>query len=113
MQCGIVSAPNRIILWVGRYEHGINWILRRSPGADKFVHINIGMALYLGTALLTRRRFGSRLPLAVVALAEAGNECVDRVAHGSWEWPDTLGDIAATLFWPCVLTIIFRLRRQS
>jgi hypothetical protein len=41
---------------------------------------------------------------------ELGNEYIDRLAHGSWAWHDTIGDVIATLFWPFVLSFAMRLR---
>lgn len=91
-----------------RYEHLIDGIVSICPGPDKFAHICAGLVLWLGSAMLLRRPLRSPLPLAIVVLLEVANECVDRVAHGSWMWRDTLGDAAATWFWPVLLTVALR-----
>jgi hypothetical protein len=90
------------------YEHGITWIVRQCPAPDKFAHTYAGLIIWLLAALLLKRPRGSLLPLLVVIAAEVGNECVDRVANGTWMWRDTLGDMAATWFWPVVLTMALR-----
>ena len=38
------------------------------------------------------------------------NEVMDRLHYGSWRWPDTLGDVANTLFWPLAICVGIRLR---
>jgi hypothetical protein len=45
------------------------------------------------------------MPLAVVIAAEIGNEIMDRLYSGLWNWPDTLGDMAATWAWPIIFTL--------
>lgn len=86
-----------------RYEQAINWIVSHCPAPDKFAHSYAGLMIWLLAAIVLRRPLRSLGPLLVVIAAEVGNECVDRVAHGGWMWPDTLGDAAATWFWPVVL----------
>jgi hypothetical protein len=95
-----------VIAFARHYELVMDLIVSHCGGSDKFAHTYIGLALWLAGALLLRRsqfRFEAAL-LSVIAI-ELANECVDRVAHGSWMWPDTLGDMAATWFWPTVLTV--------
>ena len=59
------------------YHGMIDWIVTRSGESDKFVHVQVGLAIWSLTALLTGRRQGSTLPLAAVFLAEIGNEIMD------------------------------------
>lgn len=91
-----------------RYEVAIDWIVGHCGGQDKFAHTYVGLGIWTLAWLVLPPRWRSWLPVAIVALAELGNECIDRLNHGSWQWPDTLGDIAATLFWPAVLTLVQR-----
>ena len=95
---------------IALYERGVGWIVGHAGGSDKFVHTHAGLAIWLATSAFSRRPLGSALPLLTVAILEAGNETIDRLAHGSWRWSDTLGDIAATLFWPSVMTLCIRLK---
>ena len=96
---------NGPMILISTYERLIDWIIAHAGGADKFAHVSAGLAIWLAAAIFLRRPLYSIRPLIVVAVAEAVNECIDRVAHGSWRWPDTRGDIAATMFWPTVLAL--------
>ena len=78
---------------------------------DSLLHVHAGMAILILTRVITRRSLATPLPLIVVAIAEAANEVMDRLHYGSWRWEDTLGDVANTLFWPCVLFLGLRLSR--
>lgn len=93
-----------------RYEHVISLIVSYCPAPDKFAHTYAGLTIWLLTAACLRTSLRSLVPLAAVIAAEVANEIVDRVAHGSWMWHDTLGDAAATWFWPIVLTVALRLK---
>jgi hypothetical protein len=98
-----------VLTFAYHYEAAMGWVVTHSGGSDKFAHTYIGLLLWLAGAFLLRksqRRFEAAL-LLVITL-ELANECVDRVAHGSWMWPDTVGDMAATWFWPTVLTVTRR-----
>ena len=92
------------------YERGIGWIVGHCPQPDKFAHTYAGLIIWL-LAMIVIRRPRSIVPLLTVLVVETANECVDRVAHGSWMWSDTLGDMAATWFWPVVLTAWLRWSR--
>lgn len=95
---------------VHQYERLISWIVSQCPSPDKFAHTYAGLSIWLLAAMIMRRKLSTPAPFLVVALAEGINEYVDRLAHGSWNWPDTLGDIAATLFWPLAIMLALRLR---
>lgn len=92
-----------------QYEHAISEIVLLCPAPDKFAHVFAGLILWLGSAVILRRHLASLVPLAVVVLFETGNEIIDYFAHGGWEWRDTLGDAAATWFWPAALWAAVRL----
>ncbi|MDE8652252.1 hypothetical protein PYV00_11060 [Novosphingobium sp. H3SJ31-1] len=79
-----------------------------APGKDKFVHLCVGMAIWIEAAIFLGKPLKAWTPLLIVALAEFGNETLDRLTHGSWRWTDTLGDIYATLFWPTLLMGLLR-----
>jgi hypothetical protein len=106
LHCGILYA----MTFLQRYEFCIGWIVSHCGGSDKFAHVFFGLGLWLIFALVLRRPLRSPIPLAGVLALELVNECVDRIAYHSWRLPDTLGDIAATLFWPSVLTLLLRAR---
>lgn len=81
-------------------------------GGDTLAHVHGGMAVLLLARLITRRSLATPVPLACVIALQLINECIDRYNHGSWRWPDTVGDSLNTLFWPMVLFVGLRLRRQ-
>lgn len=91
-----------------QYERMISGIVAHSGGADKFAHTYTGLAIWLLASLVLRRPRGSVVPLLPVIAAEIANECMDRLTHHSWRWRDTTGDMAATWFWPVVLTAVDR-----
>ena len=90
------------------YEAVMAAIVDRAPGADKFAHSYVGLAIWLGAAMVLRRPLRSAVPLAVVVVAECINEGIDRLTYGSWRWHDTLGDALASWFWPLVLMLALR-----
>ncbi|MDF2493882.1 hypothetical protein [Sphingomonas sp.] len=79
---------------------------------DALAHVHGGMAVLLLARLITRRSLATPIPLACVAALQLLNECIDRYNHGSWRWPDTIADTVNTLFWPTVLFIGLRWRRE-
>jgi hypothetical protein len=83
-----------------------------APGSDSLSHVHGGMAVLLLARLITRRSLATPIPLAFVIVFELLNESIDRYNHGSWRWPDTIGDMINTVFWPVVLFVGLRLRRQ-
>lgn len=83
-----------------------------APGSDSLAHVHGGMAVLLLARLITRRSLATPIPLACVVVMQMLNECIDRYTHGSWRWPDTIGDTINTLFWPIVLFVGLRWRRQ-
>jgi hypothetical protein len=90
----------------------IESILTTTGMTDTMVHVHVGMAIYLLSQLALRTRRASLNALTVVFALEAANETMDRLYSGSWNWPDTLSDFAATMFWPLMIVIIGRYRRQ-
>ncbi|GGN40090.1 hypothetical protein GCM10011349_00710 [Novosphingobium indicum] len=90
------------------YEQTIEWIVSQCPGPDKFAHMSAGLTLWLLAALSTRRPLSSFFTLFPVVIFELANETMDRMAHGTWNWPDTIRDMAATWFWPFLLCLYLR-----
>jgi hypothetical protein len=83
-----------------------------APGSDSLAHVHGGMAVLLLARLITRRSLATPIPLLCVLAMQVLNECIDRYNHGSWRWPDTIGDTINTLFWPTILFLGLRWRRQ-
>ncbi|RJF93057.1 hypothetical protein [Sphingomonas cavernae] len=79
--------------------------------SDPILHTHLGMLVFVATAVLLRKPFRSPIPLLMVTLFEALNECLDRINHGSWRWPNTLSDVAFTLVWPILIFLLARARK--
>ncbi|OQW38599.1 MAG: hypothetical protein A4S12_12540 [Proteobacteria bacterium SG_bin5] len=92
------------------YHRFIIWIGDGTGLPDAILHIHAGLAVLMLARLVTGRSLGTFVPLSVVVAAEAFNEVMDRLSFGSWRWPDTLSDIANTLFWPTMICLGLRLR---
>ena len=81
------------------------------PISHPMAHLNGGLIIYLGMQFLMGTRRAALLPLLAVFFAEGLNECLEAAYYGSWRIDDTLGDIAWTVFWPCMLYVHSRYRR--
>ena len=92
------------------YQDFINWIGNGTGLPDTVLHIHAGLAVLMLTRIVTGRSLGTWLPWTLVALAELTNEVMDRILYDSWRWPDTISDIAHTMFWPTVICLGVRLR---
>ncbi|MBR0553945.1 hypothetical protein [Stakelama marina] len=92
------------------YHAFIEWISQETGMSDSLLHVHTGMLVLVVARLLTRRSLGTFVPLMWVTIAEMGNEVMDRLWFGNWNWPDTSSDIANTLFWPALISIAVRLR---
>lgn len=92
------------------WERVVNWIGDGTGLPDTLLHVHAGLAVLLVARIITRRSLGTLIPLSLVALAEGANEVLDRLHNGDWRWPDTLSDVANTLFWPTVICLAVRLR---
>ncbi len=84
------------------------WRVALSFGGDKTAHLYVGMAIWLGSAVLFRQPLRDVRPPIVLISLEAINEVLDRAAKGSWRWPDTSADIIHSLFWPLVIFACLR-----
>lgn len=80
--------------------------------AKDALHVYVGLGVFLGTAVVLRRRLGSALPwLAALAAACAGEMFDmrdDLRTFGAWHWQGSIHDLWNTLFWPTVLTLMAR-----
>lgn len=96
---------------VAAYAQFKEQIVAWTSWSDPILHTHVGMLVFVGSAVLLRKPFRSPVPLLVVVLLQALNECLDRINHGSWRWPNTLGDTAFTLFWPVLIFLLARARK--
>lgn len=91
------------------YHKIILWISGTTGLSDPILHIHAGLAVLLAARLISARALGTFVPFLFVVLAEAGNELLDYLAHG-WRPADTYLDIANTLFWPLIVSLVDRLQ---
>jgi uncharacterized membrane protein YqgA involved in biofilm formation len=70
------------------------------------LHIYVGLAVFIGVAVL-RKSLRAWLPLLAVLAAAVAGEMIDArddiATFGYWRWKASLHDIVNTLFWPTVL----------
>ena len=76
--------------------------------SEDLVHVHVGLAIFVVTALLLRRRMRSWVPLATVAFLAFANELVDFSAGDGWELGASILDFLNTLLWPFVLFLLAR-----
>ncbi|GGO99347.1 hypothetical protein [Stakelama pacifica] len=91
-----------------QYHQVINDIVALCPAPDKFAHTYAGLIIWLLSGIFMRRPLWSFLTLVPPVVLEVANEYMDRIVSGSWNWPDTRGDAAATWFWPLILVLAMR-----
>lgn len=79
------------------------------------LHIYVGMAIFLGTAIVTRRSLAGPLPILAVAAAAVAGEISDVLYHVDTHepvyWPDVWHDLWNTCFWPTALYLLARWTR--
>jgi hypothetical protein len=80
------------------------------------LHIHIGLAIFLGVALVFRRSLASWIPWLALLAFELANELMDIFhLHGGaigFEMGDSLKDILNTMFWPTVVLLAARWHRR-
>jgi hypothetical protein len=78
--------------------------------SENLIHVHAGLAIFVLTALLLRRRMRSWVPLAVVVALALLNELVDYSEGALWELGSSSLDFFNTVLWP---TVLFLLARRS
>lgn len=76
--------------------------------SEDLIHVHVGLAIFVVTALLLRRRMRSVVPLATVALLALLNELVDFSGGEGWRLGSSILDFLNTLLWPLVLFLLAR-----
>jgi hypothetical protein len=93
-----------------RFWDAKEWLHLQTGWSPAMLHVHLGLAIWLIAAIVMRRPLRDWRPLAVLAGLQALNELGDRLYFGLWR-PDTLWDMAMTLFWPAVIMLVARRRR--
>lgn len=89
--------------------HGLILDIGATTGLpDAMLHLHAGMLIFLATALVMRRGLHDILPLGIVIIAACGNEVLDRINLGNWNWPDTRMDLFNTIVWPLATLLVAR-----
>ena len=89
--------------------HGLILDIGATTGLpDAMLHLHAGMLILLATALVVRRGLDDILPLGIVIIAACGNEVLDRINLGNWNWPDTRMDLFNTIVWPLTTLLVAR-----
>ena len=88
-----------------------SWLGDTLGVTDDLIHVHVGLAIFVLTALLLRRRMRSPWPLAVVAVFALLNEAVDYAVPPASDFSAI--DVANTLFWPAVLFLLARRGRMA
>ena len=70
------------------------------------LHVHAGLAIFVVTALVLRRRMRSPWPLAIVTLFALLNEGVDYLIPRTSDF--SAFDVLNTIFWPLVLFLLAR-----
>lgn len=78
------------------------------------LHIHIGLAFYLAAMVVLRRGPASWLPWFALLGVEIINEGLDawHDGHAYLDLSGSAKDIVNTMFWPTILVLVFRWRRQ-
>lgn len=95
------------------YHSLVNGLVDALGASHAIMHVHVGLGIYLAVQLIVRTRRGSMVALNTVFAAEMLNELMDRLATGSWRWPDTLADVALTMMWPVAITLVSQHRRRQ
>jgi hypothetical protein len=94
--------------WFQHYASLKEELIVATGATEDLLHVHIGLAIFVLTALFLKRRMRSPWPLAVVAIISLANEVVDFFTHELWNWWPNALDLANTIFWPAVLFLLAR-----
>lgn len=75
---------------------------------DDLLHLHVGLAIFVVTALLLPRRMRSPWPHAAVAAFPLANEIVDYPEPEPCSATRSALDVLNTMFWPAVLFLLAR-----
>ena len=76
--------------------------------SENLVHVHVGLAIFVLTALLLRKRMRSWIPLTVVVALAVLNEAVDYLYGIQWDYISSGMDLINTILWPTVLFLLAR-----
>lgn len=91
------------------YHDLIENIANMTGMTDAMLHVHAGLAILLVVRLIHGGSLGTFVPFMAVVVLEAANETMDYFQSGML-WRDTLTDVAYTLLWPFLISLVVRLR---
>ena len=81
--------------------------------SESLLHLHAGLAIFVVTALLLKKRMRSPIPLAVVVTLAILNEVVDFLYGTKWSAAPSALDLVNTILWPAILFLLARRRGPS
>jgi len=97
---------------VDRWEAAKTALVANDENARALVHVHGALAVYLVLALCARRGLAAVWPAGVVCALTFAGEAMDLSKipdlSQSWVWRDTGGDIANSIVWPILITLVAR-----
>lgn len=97
-----------LLIYAERYSAAKGALGQGLGVTDSLLHVHVGLAIFVFTALLLRRRMRSPWPLAMVVMVALLNEAVDLAVSGTADF--SMLDVVNTTCWP---TILFLLARRT
>ncbi len=88
------------------YRDGKRDIEVWTGASQELLHVHAGLLIFVGAALVLRKKFRSPVPLALVFVLAVVNELVDLINGPSARPSEPYWDVANTVFWPCVLFML-------
>lgn len=76
--------------------------------SEALLHVHMGLAIFVVTALLLRRRMASIWPLALVVAFATLNEVIDYLGLNRAPLTRSATDLLNTIIWPLVLFLVAR-----
>jgi len=92
-----------------RTYHAWMFEIQKAIGSDDLLHLNVGLAIWVLTAVLRGGRFSARANLLPLVVLEGANEIIDFIDGAGWSLADTIGDVLWSLLWPFVITFVIRM----
>ncbi|TKD53103.1 hypothetical protein [Sphingomonas baiyangensis] len=97
---------------VSRFQDSKAWLVDAVGLGRDALHVHVGLAVMLATALLLRCDLRSRWPVVVVLIVALAGEIWDAIelwrAGGGIDLAENCKDLASTVFWPAAIMLLAR-----
>ncbi|MEO5705455.1 MAG: hypothetical protein ABIT10_13675 [Alteraurantiacibacter sp.] len=112
MIASLTPLPAIIVRFVELKE----WLLGSFGQSHDAMHVHVGLAIFVGLLLVLRGKGSWWLPFSLLAALSLLAEVFDVIALLSVKSPidpmESLRDVANTLVWPLVLSVLFTWHRR-